>query len=128
MNTKKTGRIGEEMALAYIKKNNIKILDTNFRSRFGEIDIIGLNKKNLIFYEVKYRKNNNYGDSSFTINQKKKKKLIKTAMYFIILNQMYKKHNIRFDAILINNFQGDVEISFIKNIIQTDNNINGFFY
>ena len=53
MNTKDKGKKGEELAFSYLRKKKVKILGKNFRSRYGEIDLIGLDKKKLIFDEVK---------------------------------------------------------------------------
>ena len=137
MDTRKTGIKGEEIALDWLKKQNVKIVEKNFLSRFGEIDIIGIKEKTLIFYEVKYRRNNNYGDGHTSINEKKKSKLVKTAMFFLLTNKDYMKLDMRFDAIIINESDSNSkntkhgkksDISFIKNFILTDNNKNGFFY
>lgn len=128
MDTYKVGKKGEETAIFFLKKKKIKIVEKNFYSKHGEIDIIGLEKKTLVFYEVKYRKSNFFGESVFSITDKKKKKLIKTALFFLMRNKMYEKYDKRFDAVLINDFKNDFKISFIKNIFLTDNNRNGFFY
>ncbi len=49
-----TGKKGEEFCVNFLKKNKFKVLETNFRTNFGEIDIIGISKdKILVFFEVK---------------------------------------------------------------------------
>ena len=130
MNTKDKGKKGEDLAFSYLTKKKIKILDRNFKSRYGEIDLIGLNKRTIIFYEVKYREKSNFIDVRYSINKKKKEKILKTAMYYLLLNQIYADYDIRFDAIMIKKNNNQLNISSIENIISADNmkNGNSFFY
>ena len=128
MNRKIKGQKGEDLAVSYLAEKKIKIIKRNFRSRYGEIDLIGLanKKKMIVFYEVKYRENKNYGDIGYSIGEKKKEKILKTAVYFLLLNQIYRDCDIRFDAVFIikkdnNNFK----ISSVENIISADNMKNG---
>ena len=55
------GRVGEKKACAFLKDNGYKILETNYRTPFGEIDIIVEIDKITVFVEVKTRSNENYG-------------------------------------------------------------------
>lgn len=125
MNTKDKGKKGEELAFSYLREKKVKILGRNFRSKYGEIDLIGLDKKTLIFYEVKYREDINYDDPCYSINDKKKEKILKTAIYYLLLNQIYEHYDIRFDAILIKKINNQLSISSIENIISADNMKNG---
>lgn len=125
INKKQKGTKGEKIALDYLEQQNIKIIEQNFRSRYGEIDIIGLLKNALIFYEVKYRENNRFGDIAYSITDQKRKKILKTAQYFLLLNKQYKDYQKRFDAILINNINDNLDLSIIENFILTDNKTNG---
>lgn len=130
MNKKSKGQKGEELALLYLKEQKIIILEKNFRSRYGEIDLIGLNKKDkkLIFYEVKYRENENYGDAGYSINKKKQEKILKTALFFLSINSNYTDHDIRFDAVLLKNKNNIIKLLIIENIISADNFTNGIYY
>jgi putative endonuclease len=83
------GKLGEEIALSYLKKLNYKIIDKNFRKKFGEIDIIAKSPKGiLIFFEVKTLQQKNNGllpEDEMT--QAKIKKLKKICEYFALKNQ-----------------------------------------
>lgn len=74
-NTTDIGRQAEKQAAKYLKSLGHKILTFNWRNRYCEIDIITQNKKIVNFVEVKYRKNNNFGDAIEAINQKKLKQM-----------------------------------------------------
>ena len=86
MNNKTTdiiGGIGEDFAVKYLKKNKFKILDRNYRSKFGEIDIIAHNKDYLIFVEIKTRKVNSMTLPVESVNFDKQNRIIKTAYCYI---------------------------------------------
>jgi len=103
---KEIGNIGEKIAVKYLKDCGYKILEKNFRKRYGEIDIVTLKKngffsknKELIFIEVKTKTKNKGYNPEENINFRKRKNLIKTAKYYILKN----KYNInwRIDTIII---------------------------
>jgi len=128
MSKKDSGIKGEEMAVKFLKKNGYKIITRNFRSYDGEIDIIALKEKYLSFVEVKLRNNQEFGDIKYSIDKKKRERIIKTALYFITENKKYSKFDIRFDAVFLErNDNEDYKISLMKNIFFIDNNIKGFY-
>lgn len=82
--TSKAGRFGEDFACNLLLQKGYKIIDRNFRSRFGEIDIIASKEDYLIFIEVKTRWNLNYGYPEEAVNEKKLWKIRKTAEYYLM--------------------------------------------
>lgn len=113
-NNKKLGNFGEDIACKYLEKNNYKILERNFFSKFGEIDIIATKNKEYIFLEVKTRSNINYGFPAEAINLSKKRHLINTAKFYIYFNCLEYKP-IRFDVIEVY-IKERIYINHIKNI------------
>lgn len=77
------GMMGEKLALDYLKKNRFKILETNYRSNHGEIDIIARKKKTLFFIEIKTRSSDAFGTPAESVTAKKQEHLIKTAEYYL---------------------------------------------
>ncbi len=114
-NSKNIGRFGEKLAEKYLVKNNYKIVEKNFRCKFGEIDIVAFYKKELIFIEVKTRTNNKYGTGINSIDKNKEKHLYKTAEYYLYNKKI--NIGIRIDAIEITLNKGLVSIKHYKNII-----------
>ena len=92
------GRMGEQEAAKYLKQKGYYIIQSNFRCKLGEIDLIAKHKDTLVFIEVKTRKNNLYGTPGQAVNKTKQKKIIKTALYYLKLNDLYHE-NIRFDIV-----------------------------
>jgi putative endonuclease len=78
-----TGKRGEALALNYLKHHGYRILETNFRTRYGEIDIIGRKKDYLVFFEVRAKKNLSYGLPEESISAAKASHLRAAAYYFI---------------------------------------------
>jgi len=91
------GEDAEIACCSYLKSQGLKLIDKNFNSRFGEIDIIMLDKKILVFVEVRYRKNNKFGGALASITPSKQNKLRKTAELYLQKNTQHQ--NARFDVV-----------------------------
>lgn len=100
MKKKELGRLGENIAAAYLKENGCRILEMNFTAKYGEIDIIAQEKNTLLFVEVKTRKNSLYGTAAQAVNYKKQRKIILTASAYMSLHENTVS-NCRFDIIEI---------------------------
>lgn len=122
INKKVIGVKGEKIATKFLKKKKYKIIEKNFTSRFGEIDIIGLEKNTIVFVEVKFRQGKQFGTSEESMTYRKKKRLIKSAKYFLLCNPEYSKYDIRFDGVFIdyNKSKKNYKISLIKNMFSAD--------
>jgi putative endonuclease len=83
MNKQETGKIGEKLAVGFLKKRKFRVVATNYRCRTGEIDIIAENKKSLIFIEVRTKTSSEYGSPEESITAYKKNKLITTALTYL---------------------------------------------
>ena len=88
MNKRKFGIIGEKIAQGYLINKGYKILETNYYTRNGEIDIIAQKDKCIIFVEVKTRTNLNFGTPAMSVNSIKKKHIKSVAKSFLYLNRL----------------------------------------
>jgi putative endonuclease len=79
------GKFGEAVVQDYLLQNNYKIIEKNFNTRAGEIDIIAkdIKKNEIVFIEVKTRNNDSYGTPAEAVNGIKRTHIIKTARYFL---------------------------------------------
>lgn len=108
------GKTGEEIARQYLIKNGYRLLVSNFRCRQGEIDIIAVDKNEIVFIEVKTRKNANYGCPVDAVNKRKQKHILNASKYYIYINNL-ENRDIRFDVIEV--YKKDkFYINHIKNI------------
>ncbi len=105
------GQQGEKLALDYLKKHGIIIMAKNFKNRFGEIDLIGKDKEQIVFFEVKRSRDIRFGFPEERVDSKKLNKIIKTGQGFLIKNNLLNK-SWRIDVVSIRNRQ----IKWIKNI------------
>jgi len=78
-----TGKGGEELARQYLIKHGHRIVQSNFRSRFGEIDIIATKNKKLVFVEVKLKIGEQFGNPEEMINRAKIRKIQKVAEIYL---------------------------------------------
>jgi putative endonuclease len=78
-----TGRIGETYGAEYLEQEGYEILDRNYRTRFGEIDIIARDSGDLVFVEVKTRTSEQYGLPEEAVDKRKQQKLIRMALTYV---------------------------------------------
>lgn len=114
MNKRAVGAEYEKLCIDYLKKNNVIILDTNFRSRIGEIDIIGKDGDCIVFFEVKYRKNLRSGSAEASVTLKKQETISRVSDYYRLINGYDDGTSVRYDVMAVN----DTEIKWYKNAFE----------
>jgi putative endonuclease len=112
-NKRKIGFLQEDRAVSYLERNGYKIIGRNFYSKFGEIDIIASKDSYLHFIEVRSRSSERYGLSLESVNNKKIKKIINTAYYFLKKNKI-KTDKISISIISIDNSGNNIKLKLIK--------------
>jgi len=111
------GRFGEEIARKYLEKNNYQIIDENYHTRQGEIDLICQKDNWYIFIEVKTRTNDSFGQPEESVDEKKLKKFQETISKYIIENGLTdKKWRVEVLAIIIDKKTGKSKIRHLKEI------------
>ncbi len=109
------GRSGEEIAVAFLSRARYKILERNYRTKCGEVDIIARDGKTLVFIEVKTRTNVSYGCPQLAVTQFKQKQISKAALVYVAANKL-SDSPARFDVIAISLADDEkAEIDHIKN-------------
>lgn len=94
------GVAGERIAKIYLRLKGFSILETNYESRYGEIDIIAREKNTIAFVEVKTRKSEGFGEPEEAVNIRKRRKIILCARYYIRRKRL-EDFNFRFDIVSI---------------------------
>lgn len=114
---KSFGVTGEGIAADHLKRKGFRIIDRNYRCRrFGEIDLIALDGKTLVFVEIKCRKNKKYGEPFEAVDERKRRKLRLIAESYLQRNWKYRTLSARFDVVsIILSESGDTEITHIEN-------------
>ena len=114
-NKRKIGFEYEEYTKKYLELKGLKYIESIFYSRFGEIYLIFFEEKTrtLIFIEVKYRRNNNYGEAVEFVTKSKMKKIYLTSEYYI--DKIKWEENVRYDIVGISGYVNNFNINWIKN-------------
>lgn len=124
-NTTTIGKQTENAALHYLTEQGLKLISRNYRAKTGEIDLIMEHNKDIVFIEVRYRKNHSFGSGAESVNHKKQQKLIKTARFFIQNNRKLATRNFRFDVISITLKENNFEINWIDSAFDNTCNNSG---
>lgn len=110
------GKLGEDLACKYLQDKGYKIIERNFEARQGEIDIIALDKNELVFIEVKTRSNISYGKPAEAVNEEKQNHIIKTIEYYIYSRHLEDEF-IRIDIMEIYLWKNKYRVNHIKQVI-----------
>lgn len=110
------GKIGEDLAVKYLEQIGYKVIERNFECRQGEIDIIALDKDEVIFIEVKTRTNIKFGNPIEAVNEIKQKHLLKAVKYYLYSRHLENEF-IRIDVIEIYLYNHKYKVNHIKQII-----------
>ncbi|MSQ58952.1 MAG: YraN family protein [Betaproteobacteria bacterium] len=93
------GSGAEDEALAFLRGKGLRLLERNYRCRFGEIDLIMNEGTTLVFVEVRMRKNASFGGAAESITVRKQKRIIAAARHYLSQSQVLPR--CRFDAMLL---------------------------
>lgn len=111
------GKKGEDAAAMYLRLKGYRILQRNFHSRYGEIDIIAFKNETVVFVEVKTRGKHPIDTPASAVDIFKQKKIIKTA-YFYIMNKQLDDVDMRFDVIEVRVCGFGCKINHIENAFE----------
>ena len=101
VNKRRVGTEYEDMAERFLERNGVRIISRNFRSRYGEIDLVGHDGTYYIFIEVKYRRSGKMGQPIEAVDIRKQHRISRVADYFRVYRKLKDSDNVRFDVIAI---------------------------
>ena len=114
LDSRSTGAHWEKAAESFLRSNGLKLLQRNFSSRFGEIDLIMEDDKTVVFVEVKYRTSRQHGSGADAVTFQKQGRISRTASWFLAKNPHRAEQYCRFDVISIDALKKDQGIDWIK--------------
>ena len=101
MNRRQQGTVWEAAAPAYLRRAGVNIREQNFRCSQGEIDIIGDHQGCLVFFEVKYRRDEAYGSPAEAVGKEKQYRICRCADYYLYTRRVPPEQAVRFDVIAV---------------------------
>ena len=108
------GKNNESLAVIYLKRQGYQIIEQNYRTRLGEIDIIARDNDTLAFVEVKSRSSSAFGTPKYAVTLQKQRKISLVAQYY--LKSTHQSHiRARFDVVAIFSNADRHSIELIKN-------------
>jgi len=107
------GLQAEEVARDYLKIQGMKWIESNYRCRLGEIDLIMRDGEYLVFIEVRSRSSVSHGGALESITYHKQQKLVRTASLYLLIHKLHDKVPIRFDVVSIEG--KNQQLTWIKN-------------
>ena len=109
------GKKAEQRACQHLKKAGLKLLEKNFHSKMGEIDIIMKDKDELVFVEVRLRNHQDYASALESVDYYKQQKLRKTAQFYLQKHRLADKVPCRFDVVAVAFLAQNPSFDWIKN-------------
>lgn len=113
---KSTGDQYEQFALQYLQQQGLTLLEQHFRKGRWEIDLIMKEQDTLVFVEVKYRRQRNFGGAQYALSPSQINRLRSTAQYYLQLHHL-KEHQTacRFDLLAVDGQGAAQQVSWLKN-------------
>ena len=109
-----SGAQAEQQAYEFLIANGLTPVCRNFCCKYGELDLVMLDKEILVIVEVRFRKSNAFGGAIASVTAKKQAKIVAATQYYLSENPV--KNTVRFDVMAISAVNG---LTWIKNAFQT---------
>jgi putative endonuclease len=111
------GEQGEAIAARHLKQNGYRIIERNYRTKLGEIDIIAKDKDTLVFVEVKARRSWQFGNPKAAVTPHKQRKISMVALHYL---KATRRSNVsaRFDVAAVTITRDKPQIEIIKNAFE----------
>ncbi len=117
MDKRMTGKLGEKLVCRHYMSRKYNLMGVNYKTRFGEIDIILQYKNTLVFVEVKTRRNSNFAKAREYVTYQKQQRIKAAAASFISQNGL-DDMNIRFDVAEVYHPENNPIINIIENAFE----------
>lgn len=108
------GQEGERLAEQYLKRKGYKLVERNYRCVAGEVDLIALDRRVIVFVEVKTRTDHQFGTPLEAVESRKQRKMIQAAQFFLTEKRLHDREA-RFDVIGISWPGGKPAVEHVQN-------------
>ena len=111
------GKEGEEIAEGYLKKKGFRTVERNYRCRGGEVDLIALDRRVIVFVEVKTRNDRSFGNPLESVHPGKQRRMTRAALIFLSEHKLHHREA-RFDVVGISFAGGEPIVEHIENAFE----------
>ena len=109
MDSMTRGRDAETRAWHYLQSRGLRLLQRNYRSRRGEIDLVLQDQDSLVFVEVRYRSQSRFGSGAESVDRRKQSRLIACAQHFMQTHPRMAQQPCRFDVVSVGGTAESIE-------------------
>lgn len=102
--THQVGQKAEETAIDFLRTKGFQLVAQNYHSPVGEIDLVVIQDRLLVFVEVRFRKSGIFGNAASSITPSKQRKIIQTSAIFLQSFPEFESHDCRYDVIAIDRY------------------------
>jgi putative endonuclease len=113
----KIGEAGEAIAARHLKKNGYRIIEKNYRTQLGEIDLIAKEKDTIVFVEVKSRRSRHFGNPKAAVTLQKQRKISMVALQYLKATRR-SNASARFDVAAVTITRDKPRVEIIKNAFE----------
>ncbi len=114
-NRRKTGHKIEAEVAHWLAHQGIEIIEQNYQSQAGEIDLIGFDKDILVFFEVRYRHEKHLVSAEESVTRKKQNRILRTAQHYLQYAWQKPIPRCRLDVIAVNSRSDQLSYNWIRN-------------
>lgn len=112
--TRERGRHWERVAESFLRKKGLRTRERNYQVRFGEIDLVMLDRGTLVFAEVRYRADSRLGSGADTVTPAKQRRIVSAARMYLRNHPLDGDRPCRFDVVSIGRQDGRVVLDWIR--------------
>lgn len=112
------GKQAEDLACDFLRQQGLRLLQRNYATRYGEIDLVMQDNDTTVFVEVRYRKRSDYVDAISSIDAYKQRKLVRAAQHYLQHSRHHQLQSARFDVVAIGEQENQPQIRWIKNAFE----------
>lgn len=109
------GANAEDQACRFLQERGLRLIERNYRTRRGEIDLIMRDADNLVFVEVRYRRQHRYGSGLESVDRRKQQRIIACAAYYLHCHPQAARLAARFDVVALTTGAAGASIDWIRN-------------
>lgn len=109
------GHAAEDSAVRHLRRNGLKLVERNYRSPYGEIDLIMRDGHTLVFVEVRYRRSRKFGAPEETVDDRKQRRLRATAEHYLQRGLARSRKPCRFDIVAFTGGDDGAAVTWLQN-------------
>lgn len=113
------GKEGERVAESFLKKKGYRLVERNYRCPVGEMDLVFLDRRVIVFVEVKTRTDDRFGAPLEAVGSRKQKKMIKAALFFLSQRRLHHR-DARFDVVGVSLKGGEPTVEHVENAFEIE--------